>query len=183
VADGARQAQWEQARTLYPSTEYQSRVWADYFDEHPDVLTKLLGDVYRVYKTEEAKRAGVSNPQGGRRRSHVNGNLDELWAILTPKFSMDPFPVAVRELMGKKSVRQFAADVGMDHRELSRLLNGARRPSMIHWLEVIARGADVHPAFFLEWRTATLVGIMADAFASQPHLSITALKALGRRPA
>lgn len=181
MAEG-RQAQWEEARTLYPSTEYRKRDWAGYFDEHADVLTKLMGDVYRTYKTEEAKRGGVSNPQGGRRRSHVNGSLDELWSILTPKFSMDPFPVSCRELIGARSLRAFAGQAGMDHRELSRLLRGSTAPS-IYWMETVAGAADVHPAFFLEWRVQTVVGIVEEALMARPHLSVTALKSLGRRSA
>lgn len=182
MSDNARHAQWEQARTLYPSAEYGSGVWVDFFEAYPDVLTKLLGDVYRVYKAEQAKKVGAGNPAGGRRRSQVNGNLDELWAILTPRFSMEPFSIAARELIGAESLRAFAMRCGMDHRELSRLLRGVSRPT-VFWLECIARAADVHPAYFVEWRVATLVGILSEAMAKQPALSITAIKSLGRRPA
>jgi hypothetical protein len=190
VADKARHAQWEQARTLYPSAEYGSRTWVDFFEAYPDVLTKLLGDVYRVYKAEQAKKVGSGNPAGGRRRSQVNGNLDELWSILTPRYSMEPFSISCKELMGEQSLRAFAARCGMDHRELSRYLRGTsgretsnRYTPEVYWLERIALAADVHPAYFVEWRVATLVGILSDAMAKQPELSITAIKSLGRRPA
>ncbi len=182
MSDKARHAQWEQARTLYPSAEYGARAWADYFEAYPDVLTKLLGDTYRVYKAEQAKRDGGGNPAGGRRRSQVNGNLDELWAILTPRFSEEPFAASCKELIGQQSLRAFAMRSGMDHRELSRLLRGVSKPTT-YWLECIAKAADVHPAYFLEWRVATVVGILSEAMAKQPALSITAIKSLGRRPA
>lgn len=177
-----RQRNWDQARLLFPSTEYEQRPWAEHLTGQPEVLTKLLGDVYRTFKAEQQRARTQPDPArhaGGRRRSYVDGNLDELWAIITPRYSLLPFPQATRELMDGTSVRQFAARVPMDHRELSRLLRGQTKPSR-YWMEAIAKAADVHPAYFLEWRVSTVVGILESVLTERPHLSISALQALGR---
>lgn len=177
-----RQRGWDEARVLFPSTEYDARPWAEHMSGHPEVLAKLLGDVYRTYKAERERALAKPDPNrhaGGRRRSYIDGNLDELWSILTPRFSLQPFPQAAKELIGEASLRQFAAKAQMDHRELSRLLRGQTKPTR-YWMEAIADAADVHPAYFLEWRVSTVVGIVEQVLISKPHLSISALQSLGR---
>ena len=175
-----RSANWGKARTLYPSAQYAARdEWSEYFRDHPEALAQMLGDLYRVYKSEEEKRKGTSNPLGGRRKAHINGNLDELWSIITPRFSNDPFPVAVKALIGQESLRSFASRAGMDHRRIAKLMLAREDSKLDRFdLERIAKAGDVHPAYFLEWRVMTVTELLASVFAASPHLSITALKSL-----
>lgn len=184
----AKNANWAKARTLCPPEEYGSREWVAHYAANPETLTQMLGDLYRVYKSEEDKRNGTANPAGGRRKSHINGNLEELWAIITPKFSCQPFHVAFEELKGQRSLRAFALKAGIDFRDLSRMvassagtLKGRQRPVTRHDLEAIARAGGVHPAYFLEWRLMVVQGLIAEAVAAQPNLSIALLR--GLRPA
>lgn len=172
-------ANWAAARELCPAGEYDSTDWHRHYIEHPDVLLQMLGDIYRVYKGEERKRNGTSNPQGGRRKSQIDGSIEDLLAIVTPRFSMDPFPVAFKELLGTRSLRAFALKAGMDFRDLSRKLRGGAKVTRYDY-ERIARAADVHPAFFVEWRSSVILDLLADVFAARPNLSITMLKALSR---
>jgi hypothetical protein len=170
-------ADWGRARVIAPVQDYSTGEWVEYWNEHPDVFTQVLGDVYRVYKSEERRKLGTANPKGGRRKSTIDGNLDELWRILTPRFSVDPFPVAFAELLGKRSLRQVELHTGVRHASLSRWATGKREPE-VEVLEALAKYFDVHPAYFLEWRVAKIQGLVATVLASRPNLSITLLKAL-----
>jgi hypothetical protein len=173
----ANSANWTAVRLLAKPEEYGSLEWAQHYLDHPDVLTQMLGDLYRVYRSEDDKRRGIANPAGGRRKSHINGNLDELWSIMTPRFSVLTFPQAFTELRGPRGLRQFAIRSGIDHRQLSRC---AKEPKYLtrQILEAIAKAGDVHPAYFLEWRIMILEDLVAVALEAQPNLSITLLKQL-----
>lgn len=169
-----RTANWDRAKSEYPSYKMDEDAWADFLTERPDVMANLLGDIYRATKAEERKQAGTY--KGGRRPRHIDGNLDDLHKMITPQYSMDPFPVAVKELIGARALRQFAALVPMDHRELSRMMRGGKLHR--YWLEQIAKAGQVSPAFFVEWRTMFVVEAMSAVFASQPNMSIRAVKIL-----
>jgi hypothetical protein len=181
----AKNANWAKARTLCPPEEYGAQDWVEHYTANPDTLTQMLGDLYRVYKSEEDKRNGTANPSGGRRKSHINGNLDELWDIITPRFTTKPFHEAFEELKGERSLRAFSLKCGIDHRDLGRMvatsagtLNGRQRPVTRFDMEAIAKAAGVHPAFFLEWRCQIVQDLIAEVFAAQPNLSISLLRSL-----
>jgi len=183
----SKNADWARASALCPPERYGSQDWLDHYEANPDILTKMLGDMYRVYKSEEAKRAGTANPAGGRRKAHINGNLDELWSIITPRFSTQPFHLAFTELKGARSLRAFAMKCGIDFRSLSRLvqssagtLKGRQCPLTRYDLERIAKAAGVHPAFFVEWRLLVVQDLVTEVFANQPNLSISMLRNLSR---
>lgn len=176
-----KSADWDRARTLCPPEEYGSTSWREHYVEHPDILTKMLGDLYRVYKSEESKRNGTANPQGGRRKAHIDGNLDELWSIITPDFATCPFAEAVFNLKGTRSYSQIATRAGMDRRRLSGLLKGLETTVLNRDdIEAVAKALDVHPAYFREWRLAVIQDLVAQIFTASPHLSITAIKELTR---
>lgn len=183
----SKNANWSRATTLCPPDRYGSTDWLAHYEANPDILTKMLGDMYRVYKSEESKRAGTANPAGGRRKAHINGNLDELWAIITPRFSSDPFHVAFMELKGERSLRAFALKCGIDFRMLSRLvrasagtLHGRECVITRMELELIAKAGGVHPAYFVEYRQIIVQGLLAEMFTRQPNLSITMLRELSK---
>lgn len=181
----SKSSNWARATALCPPERYGSQDWLDHYQANPDVLTRMLGDLYRVFKSEEAKRAGTANPSGGRRKAHINGNLDELWSIITPRFSTQPFHLAFAELKGCRSLRAFAMKCGLDFRDLSRMvqssagtLKGRQRPATRQDLEAIAKAAGVHPAFFMEWRLLIVQDLVTEVFANQPNLSISLLRSL-----
>lgn len=177
MAIKAKSANWTKARMLARPEEYGSAEWTAHYTDHPDILTQMLGDLYRVYKSEDEKKRGTANPAGGRRKSHINGNLDELWAMMTPRFAVTPFPEAFTVLRGKRSLRQFALYSGLDHRQLSRVTAHPKyltRPM----LEAIAKGGDVHPAYFREFRAMVVHDLLSEMLTSQPNLSITLMKGL-----
>lgn len=165
---------------LCPAGEYTSEEWHRHYEEHPDVLLQVLGDVFRVYKSEERKRNGTANPQGGRRKSQIDGSLEELWQIISPRYADRPFREAAKDLIAGRSIRAFATKAGMTHVDLARKLRDDRYPPTRYDMERIAVAGGVHPAYFVEWRTSVLQELLARVFATSPHLSITVLKALTR---
>jgi len=182
-----KNADWDRAKALCPPDRYGSADWLEHYQLNPDILTKMLGDMYRTYKSEESKRAGTANPSGGRRKAHINGNLDELWAIITPRFSVQPFHLAFAELKGSRSLRAYAMKSGVDFRTLSRLVKASsgtlvgRQCELTRYdLERIAKAGGVHPAFFMEWRLMVVQDLVRDVFAGQPNLSVSVLRALSR---
>jgi transcriptional regulator with XRE-family HTH domain len=148
--------------------------WQEFFRVRPDALQMLLGDVYVISK------AHAKGARGGRRPAKSgDGDLDELWGLVTPKFSTKPFGEAVRDLMGKQSLRGFAAKVGMHHQTLARLMSGERPIEKLYdpegsmqLIEQIATGAKVHPSYFAEWRRLWLLSLLDTALAAQPNASI-----------
>lgn len=168
-------AEWGTARSLCPSDEYSTTDWHAHFTDQPDVLLQMLGDVFRVYKSEQRKAAGTSNPQGGRRRNHIEGSLDELLEIVQPKFSVKPFREALQDLLGDRSLNWLATKANQHPRVFRRKISGQRPLS--RWdLEVIAKALGVHPAYFLEWRVEVVAKMVTDVLVAHPNRSIGFLK-------
>lgn len=139
--------------------------WVERFDQRPDIMHAILGDIYRTVRYKDEGKVD------GRRAAVRDGSLDELAGMITPRYSQEPFVVAVRELIGDRSLRQFAAKVPIDHRELSRFVRGEVCPSRF-WLERIAKAGKVTPAFFMEWRTLFVTETITAVFVERPNLSI-----------
>lgn len=174
------QADWARVAGRIPAQAGDPEFWNGFFEERPGVLHQLLGDLYLITKAQRQ-----ADRRGGRRSRTTNGNLDELWGMLTPRFAVAPFGQAVQELMGEMSLRQFAARIPMHHHALGRLINGDRpvvRPKdhlgSMQLLEQVAKAGGVHPAYFVEWRELFVFNALHSAFQYQPNLSITVMKQL-----
>lgn len=166
-------ADFDNARSQFPSVKHGVDEWVRYFDDRPEVMLQILGDIYRETKAEEAREAG--NAPTGRRPKSINGNLDELHRMVTPQYSVDPFEVAVKELIGRRSLRAFAAKVPMNHHTLTRMMRGEMKLEM--WrLEQIAEAAKVQPGYFREYREMQLLEVIGRYFALRPNVSITLTK-------
>lgn len=161
----------------FESLKHGEAEWVHFFDERPDVLHAILGDIYVATVYDERKRA-TGQRLDGRRVMPRDANLAALETMITPRYSMDVFDVAVRELMGEKSLRQFASRVPMDHRELSRMMRGETRLTM-YALERIAASARVTPHFFQEYRVLFIAAALERVFTTRPNLSVGVIKKLG----
>src|SRR5690606_22179243 len=71
--------------------------WRDYLTANPDVLHRLLADLYQSSRTFKAKPP----------------TLDDLWELVAPKFSTEPFAEAVRQLLDGRSVRWLATQINV----------------------------------------------------------------------
>lgn len=166
---------WENAKALYPSVKHGVEEWVDFFDERPDVLHAILGDIYVVTKFDDAKREGKG--RDGRRVMPKDANLADLWDMITPKYSMDPFAIAFKELQGDRSLRAMSFKTGIDHRELSRMLLG-KQILTLYVLDTIATKLRVNPSFFLEWRIMYVQQTLGEIMQAKPNLSIGVVKRL-----
>lgn len=171
--DTPGEANLARAKSMFPQPSDQQL--ADFFGRRLDVMHALLGDIYIVHEYEERKQRGEG--RDGRRTMPRDANMDKLWEITTPRFSMQPFGLAVRELIGERSLRQFAAKVPMDHRELSRMMRGQSQVTAFY-MEKIAKVGGVSPAFFMEYRMQFVTEVMLAVFRARPNLSIGVYKKL-----
>lgn len=166
-------ADWENARTQFPSVKAGEDEWVAFFDARPDVMWAILGDIYRETKAQELKEAGKA-PTGRRPRA-VNGNMDELMKMITPQYSVDPFGTAVLDLIGTRSLRAFAAKVPMNHHTLTRMMRGELK--LEPWrLELIALAGKVNPEYFREYREFKLLDMVARYLSARPNASIALTK-------
>lgn len=169
-------ADYDRARSSYPEIDkLAAQDWVEFFQANPDVFHRLLGEVYIITKTRDAV-----GKKSGRRSRYINGNLDELWSLLSPRYATVPFSAAVREIMGRESLRSFASRIPMHHHSLTRLMRGERQVvnngdpvSSMRLLERIARAGGVHPAFFAEWRTLYVTHAIGAVLQENPNVSIS----------
>lgn len=165
-------ADWDNTRQ-FQSIKQGEDEWVAFFDRRPDVVHQLLGDIYRESKAEELREAGKAPT--GRRPKSINGNLDELYRMITPQYSVEPFGDAVKELIGARSLRAFAAKVPMNHHTLTRMMRGELKLEL--WrLEAIARAGRVNPAFFREYREQQLLDAIGKYLSARPNVSIALTK-------
>ncbi len=174
------QADWSRVADRIPARTGSPQFWVEFFTDRPSVLHQLLGDLYLITKAQRQ-----ADRRGGRRSRNVNGNFEDLWGMLTPRFAVVPFSEAVQELMGDMSLRQFAARIPMHHSTLVRLINGERpivRPKdpqgSMQLLELIAKAGGVHPGYFVEWRELFVYNALHSVFQDKPNVSIGVMKAL-----
>lgn len=172
-------ADWERAKEMYPSTVTNTEDdWVDLFSQRPDIMHAILGDIYVITKANEA-----AVRKSGRRPRYINGNMDELYDMITPKFATEPFGVAIKDLIGDQSIRKFAAKIPMHYWSLIRLMRGERQivnpndiDSSMTTLEMIARAGRVSPNYFIEYRTLYIMRVFRDVFAARPNLTIGVMK-------
>lgn len=167
-------ADWDNARRWFH--DRNENEWIGFFERNPEIQAAILGDIYREVKAQEERSAG--KPRIGRRPKVINGSLDELYGMITPRFAMEPFAVSVRVLITEaRSLRSLARKAAMPHPTLLRMIRG-EVPLEMWRLEAIAKGAGVAPSYFKEWREGHVLTTIADLLESQPHLSVKLSKAL-----
>ena len=168
-------ADWDNAKRWFPERSVDD--WVGLFDRAPHILHSILGDIYRESKAETEREEGRARI--GRRPKAIDGNLEDLWGMITPRYSMEPFPEAVKALIGQRSLRAFAARIPTHHMTLLRLMRGTT-PLDRKKLEAIAKAGRVHPAYFKEWREAFVLDAVAALLHAKPNLSIRVHKEMQR---
>lgn len=169
-------ADWDRAKGLYPSAGYGVDEWVAFFDTPSGfaAMARLMGDIYNAVKDEEEREEGVRRQGRRPRRSEVP--LAEVYATIFPyRYSMDPFPEAMRKLLGGRSLRAFAPRVPVAHTTLHRLLTAEMAPDLV-MLERIARAAKVPAGYFVEWRAMYLGQLVQQVLTERPNLGVKALR-------
>lgn len=171
------QADFANAKKHFPERDIGD--WGALFDRQPEVLHKILGDIFRETKAEQDREAGRARI--GRRPKHINGSLDELHQMITPQYAQEPFAAAVKVLIDKApSLRAFAAKVPMHHHTLTRMMRGDL--VLERWrLEAIAKAGKVQPAYFMEYREMMIVEALTSYLRARPNVSIGVHKRLARK--
>lgn len=156
---------WKQIMQTNPmaAASDQATFWNDYLAQHPDVLHRLLADVYQLTH-------GTERPP----------TLDDLWQLVdAPRFAVVPFGQAVRDILPDRRLRWLAQEVGLHEAYVWKLLNGHRDIELKHdvqgsmrRLEAFAMALQVHPSYFMEWRRLWVMSLLDSAFSTQPTLSI-----------
>lgn len=156
----------------YAASVQRLDAWDEVVAAEPDILYSLLQDVLKIVQSQgDTERVG-------RRPAAEAMDYDRLWAELFPKrYSTDPMPIALRELMGPLSQGQFALKVPCSQPTLSWLMTGKRNatPEM---MESLAAAGGVTPAYFLEWRAWRLAGLLTDAMLADPARTVAMAKRL-----
>lgn len=156
---------WQDALTSHAlvANSFSPSFWSEFLAENPDVLHRILGDLYQIASKELRE----------------NPTLDDLWALVAPSYSLQPFPQAFMAAAGKRSIRQIAGQLGIHHSILARYINEdvpivrATDPvGSLARLEAIALTLKVHPAYFAEWRRLWVLAVIDSAMESQPNLSV-----------
>jgi hypothetical protein len=157
---------WQAFMAQHPSAASSAteEFWVDYLGEHPDVLHRLLADVYEA-------TFGADAPP----------TLDDLWQLMSaqPRYASAPFGQAVVEALGDRSINWLAQQTGVSQPTLSRMVNGIKPvvnikdvSGSMYRLERIASVLRVHPSYFAEWRRMWIMTLLDSAFTAQPTLSI-----------
>lgn len=138
--------------------------WEELLAARPDVLHRLLADIYRA-------TYGVERPP----------SLEALWDLFdTPEFAADPFPQAATALLKRRgrSMRWLAMQTHVPHQVLSRYLAGQRPiinvhdvPGAMQRMEAVAKALAVHPSYFSEWRRLWIMSLLDRAFTTRPDLA------------
>lgn len=171
-------ADFAKAKEMFPSTSFGDEEWRAFF-QTPDglhAMGRILYDIYDKVVDEQEREAGLRRM--GRRPARDEVPLAEVYRkVLPPPPSQEPFPVALKYLLHRRSLRSFAPKIPIDVSTLSRMMRSGETPD-IAMLERIAAAAKVHPAYFLEWRAQFVAQLIQSVYLDQPHLSITAFRAL-----
>lgn len=169
-------ADYERAKSQYPSTAMGEAEWVKVFDANPDIMWKIIGDIYDAVKTEQEKEAGIRRM--GRRPARQGTSMEEVYRTIFPQqYSMEPFPVALAGLLKGRSQRQFAPKVPVNQATISRLLSGQLTPDMV-MLERIALAAKVPPHYFVEYRALFVGSLITRVLTDQPNMGVSAVKRL-----
>jgi transcriptional regulator with XRE-family HTH domain len=139
-------------------------------------MGRIIYDVYDEVVSREEREAGKRRI--GRRPAREATSLAKVMAIVKPEeFSNEPLPVALKMLLRGRSQRTFARKVPISQPYLNRLLAGQHKYDL-DLLEALATASGVPPWHFLEWRAMYIGELIATTLADNPHMGITALRAL-----
>lgn len=121
---------------------------------NPNFHASMMGELVKVAvpQPEDARR--------GRRQLPDATSIANVIGDLTGDYAMVPFTTAVTDLVGTQSVRGIAARTGLDRNTVHRLTRGDRDPTVTE-MEAIANGYHRSPLYFLEYRLAALLTMLA----------------------
>ncbi len=165
-------ADWANAQKFFRSPTIGD--WMARMGREPEVYHRLLSDILRETRAEALRREGRAKI--GRRPRVIDGTLSELWAMITPRYANEPFAQSARALVGDASPADVEAKTKIAAATFERMLGGQ---DITMWrLEALARGYEVSPAYFAEWRRSYVLTVVDDLLNAHPGLSVRYARAL-----
>jgi hypothetical protein len=169
-----RGADFDNAREYFTAPDMDG--WMLRMRADPGIFTHLLSDIFRETRAETERMAGQAKI--GRRPKVIEGSLSELWEMVTPRYAVEPFPDALKALVGAVSPAEFQHKTMIAPDTFRKMLRGE---ALDMWrVEVVARAYSVSPAYFREWRHDFVLTVVEELLAAQPNLSIRYAKFLAR---
>lgn len=156
----------------FPST---TRVdWEKAFRD-VDLWGRVIRDIMRVDQASETHTGPGPRPVLDEASSY-----DRLRQLMGEDYSYAPFQETFQILAGNRSLRNLASKIGISYGMVNRLLKGDREPDL--WLlEQIAKVFNKEPSFFVEYRTAFILGALGDQLDKSPETSVDLYKKIARR--
>lgn len=127
-----------------------------------EVLPRLLRDLLSI--------DNVPVRRGQRPRLDVDEGRQLLNDIRGLDYTIEPFHIALRTLVGDRSLTNVARRTGLSKPNLSRLMNRQKEPSIAE-LEACAIGFGKRPVYFAEYRTLAFMEVVRQHLAADPDRS------------
>jgi transcriptional regulator with XRE-family HTH domain len=154
----------------FPSTVHLD--WCRAFED-VELFGRILRDILKVDQTPP----GRSGPRPVLDRDAATRRLRQ---FMRSDYSSLSFQETFQLLAGDRSHRALAAKIGIDRNMVQKLLAGSREPD-IPLMEMIARAFKKDPSYFVEYRTAYVLGALGDKMQSAPETTIDLYKKLKPR--
>lgn len=155
----------------FPSTVQMD--WVRAFSDDVDLYGRILRDIFKV---DQAK-PGRSGPRPVLDRDLA---MERLKQFKREDYSEFEFRDAFAVLAAGMSHRGLEAKTGLNRNMIQKLLAGKREPD-IPLMEQIAKAFKKNPAYFLEYRTAYILGALAQKMDASPEMSIDLYNRLNPR--
>ncbi len=147
--------------------------WARALSQDVELYGRILRDILKVDQTQP----GRSGPRPVLNKSIATERLKQL---RREDYSSLEFREAFMILAGNLSHRGLEAKTGLNRNMVQKLLSGKREPD-IYIMEQIATAFKKDPAFFVEYRTAYVLGALSQKLAASPEMSVDLFHRLNPR--
>lgn len=155
-------------------SESFEQMWVDRFTQDEDLMWLIVGDIVRYVSADEIPRG--TRVSSRRQVQDKDRNLTAVWRVLHGHYSNDPFPISVKELIGKRSLRDFAARSGFGSVQTLIRYQRGERPLTMMCMEGMAKAGRVEPHYFVEYRALWLGRELQRAMLARPNESLKAIK-------
>lgn len=148
-------------RDEFPSVETLD--WNRAMQADPMIMQRIIDDIVKVDVAEPGRsgpRPSLTAESNARRRQ-----------LLGEDYSYESFTVALRALVGTRSLQHAARKCGIAKTFLWSLLRGEKEPS-VEMMERIAAGFGKEPSYFVEYRSAYVAAALAARLEGSPEQSV-----------
>lgn len=146
----------------FPSTVQLD--WAAALSQDVELYGRILRDILKVDQTQP----GRSGPRPVLDREIANERLKQ---FRREDYTELDFRDAFEVLAAGRSHRSLEAKTGLNRNMVQKLLAGKRGPDIVI-MEQIATAFKKYPSYFLEYRTAYILGALCQKMSVSPEMSI-----------